>query len=376
MIELAQLRGRPGVLARRAAGPPRGPGPSASAVGPSAAQVTAGDGRCVASQPCRASRSSAPMAPGDVAEVTTLLDAAERVDDEQAAVGPPVARPRPRRPPGLRRPRGPGRPRRHPVAYAQVSPRQRLVEHRAGRRPRPSLPASSRSGRSCCGAAVDIVAAEGGGHVHWWVSEATDAHARGGRRGRAAPRPAPAPDAAAAAHRHPVRPDDPAVRRRARTRRRGSRSTTAPSPGTPSRAAGPSTPSAAREEEPWFDPAGFLLHERDGRLAGFCWTKVHADRDPVLGEIYVIAVDPDFHGPGLGKALTLAGLDSPGRARASASGCSTWTPTTPPPCTSTSTSASTVHHSDRAFVGDVAPAPPASWHAARRRPRRGGPARS
>ena len=63
-----------------------------------------------------------------------------------------------------------------------------------------------------------------------------------------------------------------------------------------------------RESEAWFDPEGFLLHERDGRLAASCWTKVQAG-DPPRGEIYVIGVDPDFQGLGLGRALVLAGLD-------------------------------------------------------------------
>ncbi len=65
-----------------------------------------------------------------------------------------------------------------------------------------------------------------------------------------------------------------------------------------------------RESEAWFDPDGFLLHERDGRLAASCWTKIHHDTEPPLGEIYVISVDPDFQGLGLGRDLVVAGLDS------------------------------------------------------------------
>jgi mycothiol synthase len=64
-----------------------------------------------------------------------------------------------------------------------------------------------------------------------------------------------------------------------------------------------------REREPWFDPEGLLLLESGGRLAGSCWTKIHRDTDPPMGEIYVIGVDPDFRGRGLGRALTAAGLE-------------------------------------------------------------------
>ena len=83
----------------------------------------------------------------------------------------------------------------------------------------------------------------------------------------------------------------------------------------------------AREAEAWFDPLGFLIAEavtpvgrvQPGELAAFHWTKVHGPStaelaaDPALaadalGEVYVVGVSPKAQGTGLGKVLTLAGL--------------------------------------------------------------------
>lgn len=89
-----------------------------------------------------------------------------------------------------------------------------------------------------------------------------------------------------------------------------------------------------RMAESWFDPSGFLMaQDADGRLVGFHWTKVHEHDDHTqggherhvhdagdagtaelhahdpIGEVYVVGVDPDMRGLGLGRSLTLAGLE-------------------------------------------------------------------
>ncbi|WP_405133662.1 mycothiol synthase [Nocardia sp. NBC_01388] len=67
----------------------------------------------------------------------------------------------------------------------------------------------------------------------------------------------------------------------------------------------------ARRAEPWFDPKGLFLAfdpADPDRILGFHWTKVHFDEDPQIGEVYVVGVDPQAQGRGLGRLLTLAGL--------------------------------------------------------------------
>lgn len=76
-----------------------------------------------------------------------------------------------------------------------------------------------------------------------------------------------------------------------------------------------------RVNESWFDDKGFFVAEDRGGLIGFCWTKIHGahthshtggDDDhghEALGEIYVLAVNPDYKGQGVGRDLTITGLN-------------------------------------------------------------------
>ena len=110
----------------------------------------------------------------------------------------------------------------------------------------------------------------------------------------------------------------------------------------------------AREAEPWFDPEGFRLHhdEETGALAAFVWTKIHDDTPPV-GEIYVIGVDPAFQGRGLGKTMTLVGLDWMHRERGITRGMLYVDATNAPAIAMYTKLGFTTDHVDRSFVGSV-----------------------
>ena len=76
-----------------------------------------------------------------------------------------------------------------------------------------------------------------------------------------------------------------------------------------------------RLNEDWFDEKGFFVAQDGNELIGFCWTKIHGghshshstgedhhDHAPI-GEIYVTAVSKEYAGKGVGKALTITGLN-------------------------------------------------------------------
>ena len=76
-----------------------------------------------------------------------------------------------------------------------------------------------------------------------------------------------------------------------------------------------------RLNEDWFDEKGFFVAQDKDQLIGFCWTKIHGghshshstgedhhDHEPI-GEIYVTAVSKEYAGKGVGKALTITGLN-------------------------------------------------------------------
>jgi mycothiol synthase len=109
---------------------------------------------------------------------------------------------------------------------------------------------------------------------------------------------------------------------------------------------------AEREAESWFDPEGLLMHEQSGRLAGFCWTKIHSNQSPPLGEIYVIAVDPDFQGRGLGRSLAVAGLEYLA-SRGLGIGMLYVDATNRPALALYGKLGFSLDHVDRAYVGDV-----------------------
>lgn len=64
---------------------------------------------------------------------------------------------------------------------------------------------------------------------------------------------------------------------------------------------------AARRAEPWFRAEDLVLAERAGEVVGFTWLKVEPGATD--GELYVLGVDPDAQGLGLGRALTAVTLE-------------------------------------------------------------------
>jgi mycothiol synthase len=75
-----------------------------------------------------------------------------------------------------------------------------------------------------------------------------------------------------------------------------------------------------RLSEEWFDEKGFFIVEKNKQVIASTWTKVHGEHShdhdgeashahPAIGEIYITAVDPEYAGLGIGRALTITALN-------------------------------------------------------------------
>ncbi len=201
----------------------------------------------------------------------------------------------------------------HPVAYCQLSRGSsswaiELVVHPHHRYDMAVI------GPEMIDAALNVVRGEGGGRVTWWVFEPTPSHydiasSCGFEPGRRLlqlrcelPLPASVISKVTPIETRDYVPgDDDSEWLRVNNAAFASH---------PEQGAWDQLTLDSRKKQGWFDPSGFRILEIDNKMRGFCWTKIHADTSPVMGEIYVIGVAPGEAGKGLGAALTVDGLQS------------------------------------------------------------------
>lgn len=252
----------------------------------------------------------------------------------------------------------------HPVGYAQVSRGKDSWALEFVVDPHHRVPGST-IGLDLARAAADVIRDEGGGHLHLWVSQPRPEHDRvaaaiGLRPGRVLyqmRRPLPVEASVRGAAEAGVGPLETRAFRPGVDEEAWLEVNNRAFAWHPEQGGWDLDTIKAREDQPWFDPTGFLVHTEGARIAGFCWTKVHADHEPPLGEIYVIAVDPDFAGQGLGRRLVLAGLDhlwrtgvGTGMLYADAGNAAA--------VKLYIDLGFVVNHIDQAYVGDLVPTPP------------------
>jgi mycothiol synthase len=162
--------------------------------------------------------------------------------------------------------------------------------------------------------ALNIVATEGGGQVHWWVFEPSRAHKQiaetvgltPGRRLLQMRRPLPLEPKVVTEisdfTTEAFQPDG--------DEQQWLDLNNAAFAQHPEQGGWTMDTLKSRMQQEWFDASGFRVHRRNGVMASFCWTKMHHESNTVMGEIYVIAVHPDFAGQGLGRKIAIAGLDA------------------------------------------------------------------